>query len=63
MRADVPALMLSIDELRALLGRPQMSDKQVAEIRDTLYAFADTFIGMFLEEQKAKRRSGRDNAL
>jgi hypothetical protein len=55
--------MMSVDQLRDLLGHPELSDRQVADIRDTLYAFADTFIGLYLNGRKADRRSRRDNAL
>ncbi len=54
--------MLSIEELRAQLGQPDMPDNQVADIRDTLYAFADTFIHMYLEERRAKRRPRTEQA-
>jgi hypothetical protein len=47
--------MLSIDECRAKLGVPDLSDEQVAEIRDTLYGFAHTLIDEYLRDRKARR--------
>jgi len=45
--------MLSIEECRSILGLPELSDDQVAEIRDTLYAFAHTLIDEYLRERRA----------
>ena len=42
--------MLTIEECRTLLGNPDLSDEQVRDIRDTLYAFAYTFIDAFLKK-------------
>ena len=36
--------MLSIEECRRILGQPAMSDEQVTEIRDSLYAFAHALV-------------------
>jgi hypothetical protein len=46
--------MLTPDQMREFLGRPEMSDDQVTEIRDILYAFADTFIDDYLRRYGPK---------
>ncbi len=38
------------DEFRELLSQPDMPEKQVEDIRQTLYCFADTFISLFLAD-------------
>lgn len=40
--------MLTIERVRELLGQPDMTDEEVKDIRDILYAFANTFIDDFL---------------
>jgi len=42
--------MLSIEECRTILGKPELTDEQIAEIRDTLCAFAHTLIDGFLRD-------------
>lgn len=42
--------MLTVDECRDILGLPDVPDEQVAEIRDTLYAFAGTFVDQYLRD-------------
>lgn len=46
--------MLSVEECRTILGLPALSDDEVAEIRDTLYAFAHTLIGEYLRERRGQ---------
>ena len=40
--------MLSVEECRRILGTPQLSDEEVAEIRDSLVAFSRLFIDDYL---------------
>ncbi len=47
--------MLSIEECRAILGRPDLTDQQITDIRDTLYGFARTLIDEYLREQRERR--------
>jgi hypothetical protein len=47
--------MLSIEECRAILGHPELTDQQVAEIRDTLYGFAHSLIDEYLRERRERR--------
>ena len=46
---------LSIDECRRLLGLDHLSDEEVREIRDTLYAFAHALVEGFLRDNSPKR--------
>ncbi len=46
--------MLSIEELRTILGRPELTDEQVGEIRDTLTCFAHMFIDAYLRERRGQ---------
>jgi hypothetical protein len=48
--------MLSIEELRKSLNRPNMSDEQVAEIRDALYCFARIFVEGYLRERPSPQQ-------
>jgi hypothetical protein len=50
--------MPSIDECRQILGKPQLTDDQVREIRDTLYGFAHTMIDEYLREKRQARIVG-----
>jgi hypothetical protein len=43
---------LSVAECREILGIPELTDEQVAEIRDTLYGFARVFLDEFLRERR-----------
>ena len=43
--------MLSIDECRRLLGRPDMSDEEVAEFLDDLRHFLDQFLDDFFRDE------------
>ena len=49
--------MLSIEECRRLLGSPRLSDAEVAEIRDTLQAFAATLVDGFVEKHAGAHRT------
>jgi hypothetical protein len=40
--------MLTIEELRQALGRPELTDAQVAEVRDFLYGLANMLIDDYL---------------
>lgn len=46
--------MLSIDELRAILGQPELTDEQLTEIRDTLTCFARVFIDGYLRDRRGR---------
>ena len=46
--------MLSIDDCRQTLGRPDLTDEQVVQIRDTLYGLAHAFV----DEYFRRRREG-----
>ncbi len=50
--------MLSIDECRKILGKPELTDKQVAEIRDSLYSFAHAMVDEYLR-RRGHRRPGQ----
>ncbi len=43
--------MLSLDELRRLLRRPNLSDEQAAEARNLLSTLADMLIDDYLAER------------
>ncbi len=47
--------MLSIEECRKILGKPELTDEQVAEIRDTLYSFAHAMVDEYLRRRGHKR--------
>ena len=49
--------MLSVEECRRILGVPQLSDEEVAEIRDILSAFAQVFIDDYLRKIKGAKPS------
>ncbi len=52
--------MLSIEELRKSLKRPELSDDQVAGLRDTLYCFARVLVEGYLREREgASHDEGR----
>jgi hypothetical protein len=44
--------MLSVEECRTILGQTELTDEQVAEIRDTLYGFAQTLVEEYLRERR-----------
>jgi hypothetical protein len=44
--------MLSIEELRKMLGRPELTDEQLEQIRDDLYCFARVFIDAYLRQRR-----------
>jgi len=44
--------MLSIEDCRQILGKPELTDEQVAEIRDSLYCFAHAFVDEYLRRRK-----------
>jgi hypothetical protein len=44
--------MLSVEQCRTVLDIPELSDDEVAKIRDTLYGFAHTLIEEYLRERK-----------
>ena len=43
--------MMSTDELRRLIKRPDLSDEQIKEIRATLYTLAEMLIDDYLREK------------
>lgn len=47
--------MMSIEELRQILNRPELTDEQLLQIRDDLYCFARVLIEGYLRERKEKR--------
>ena len=47
--------MLSIEKCRQILGRPDLTDEQIVEIRDTLRAFASLCLDEYLRERREKR--------
>ena len=49
--------MLSIEDCRRLLGSPHLSDAEVAEIRDTLRAFAVTLVEGFVKKHAGANRT------
>jgi hypothetical protein len=49
---------ISIDECRRLIGKPELSDAQVSEIRDALYGFARVMIQGYIWERGQKRQRG-----
>jgi len=49
--------VLSIEDCRRLLGSPSLSDEDVAEIRDTLQAFAVTLVDGFVQKHAGVRRT------
>jgi hypothetical protein len=42
--------MLSLDECRQILSLPHLPDDEVAEVRDTLYTFAQAFIDAIVKQ-------------
>lgn len=44
--------MLSIERIRELLDRPELTDDQVEQARDDLYCFARVFIDAYLSERR-----------
>lgn len=45
--------MLSIDECRQILKRPELTDQQVADIRDSLYCFAHALVDEYLRQKRS----------
>jgi hypothetical protein len=45
--------MMSLEELRQALGRPDLSDERTAALRDVLYGLADMLIDDYLTGQEA----------
>ncbi len=43
--------MLSVEQCRTLLGMRNLSDEQVAEIRDALYCFGHLLVEEFIREK------------
>jgi len=48
--------MLSYDECRKILGRPELTDEQVEQIRDSLYAFAHAMIDDYIKNGRKLRK-------
>ena len=46
--------MMSIEELRQVLKRPDLSDERVAALRDALYGLAEMLIDDYLAGQDAR---------
>ena len=47
---------LPVSRCRQLLGKPELSNSEVENIRDTLYGFADVLISSYIEEHQIKRK-------
>lgn len=54
--------MLTIERVRELLGQPDLTDDEVEDIRDILYAFANTFIDDYLRPGAAAAGPRNDDA-
>jgi len=44
--------MLSIEECRQILGKPELTDEQIVEIRDSLYCFAHALVDEYLRSRE-----------
>ncbi len=51
--------MLSIEECRKILGKPELSDEQIVEIRDSLYCFAHALVDEHLRKRRLDRTRQR----
>jgi hypothetical protein len=49
-----PSDVLSIEELRAVLNRPQLTDEQLHQIRDDLTCFARVLIEGYLRQRRTR---------
>ena len=60
MRSAARALlssMLSLDELRQALGRPDMPDAEAEALRDDLYSWLNSFLDAYFESAARTSRS------
>jgi hypothetical protein len=55
MQDSLHQLVLSIDELRQILNRPELTDEQLEQVRDDLHCFARVLIEGYLRQRKGKR--------
>ncbi len=46
--------MMSIDQLRQILNRPELTDAQLEKIRSDLYCFARVLIEAYLRERRGR---------
>jgi hypothetical protein len=53
---SLPVFMLSLDELRGLIGRSDLSDEYLYVLRDDLYWFARVMIEGYLWEKRQARQ-------
>ena len=56
--------MLSIEKCRKLIdGSEEYTDKQIEEIRTTLYGLAELALDAYFEEKKAPKNTGKHSRL
>jgi hypothetical protein len=46
--------MLSVEQLRETLGRPDLDDDELSKLRDHLYRFAHVLIEGYLRERRGQ---------
>ena len=49
-----PKAMLSVERVRELLGRPELTDAEAEEVREDLYCFARVLIEAYLRERRGQ---------